>query len=162
MFGLKLNPIIIKNEVLCAKEYYAFYRQSFPFFSEPPLLFPPPPHTHFWQHFFLSISPQRNTGEVQNKLMSESYLFIFKRLQNNITCYILFFKKKLSWATPDWDLIRNNRSSRSEVFYNFIWKEALAQVFSCEFCEISNSTFIYRTLLVAASEIIKISGIKMN
>ena len=161
MFGLKLNPIIIKNEVLCAKEYYAFYRQSFPFFSEPPPLPPSPPHTHFWQHFFLSISPQRNTGEVQNKLMSESYSFL-KDCKTTLHATYFFFKKKLSWATPDWDLIRNNRSSRSEVFYNFIWKEALAQVFSCEFCGISNSTFIYRTLLVAASEIIKISGIKMN
>ena len=33
-----------------------------------------------------------------------------------------------------------------------IKKEALAQVFSCEFCEISKNTFFYRTPLVAASE----------
>ena len=32
-----------------------------------------------------------------------------------------------------------------------IKKESLVQVFSCEFCEISKSTFFYRTLLVAAS-----------
>ena len=30
-------------------------------------------------------------------------------------------------------------------------KEALAQVFSCEFCEISKNTFSYRTPPVAAS-----------
>ena len=30
-------------------------------------------------------------------------------------------------------------------------KETLAQVFSCEFCEISKNTYFYRTLLVAAS-----------
>ena len=30
-------------------------------------------------------------------------------------------------------------------------KETLAQVFSCEFCEISKKTFFYRTPLVAAS-----------
>ena len=30
--------------------------------------------------------------------------------------------------------------------------ESLAQVFSCEFCEISKNTFFYRTPLVAASE----------
>ena len=35
---------------------------------------------------------------------------------------------------------------------NFIKKETLAQVFSCEFCEISKNTFNYRTPLVAASE----------
>ena len=35
---------------------------------------------------------------------------------------------------------------------NFIKKEALAQVFFCEFCEISKSTFFHRTPLVAAFE----------
>ena len=34
---------------------------------------------------------------------------------------------------------------------NFIKKETLAQVFSCEFCEISKNTFFYRIPLVAAS-----------
>ena len=34
----------------------------------------------------------------------------------------------------------------------FIKKETLAQVFSCEFCEISKNTFSYRTHPVAASE----------
>ena len=33
----------------------------------------------------------------------------------------------------------------------FILKETLAQVFSCEFCEISKNTFCYRTPPVAAS-----------
>ena len=36
--------------------------------------------------------------------------------------------------------------------YNFIKKETLAQVFSCEFCEISKNTFSHRTPPVAASE----------
>ena len=78
----------------------------------------------------------------------------------------------------------NNRSSRPEVFWkkgvlryfakftgkhlyqslfinkvagltcNFIKKESLAQVFSCEFCKISKNTFFYRTPQVAASIII--------
>ena len=34
---------------------------------------------------------------------------------------------------------------------NFINKETLAQVFSCEFCKISKNTFFHRTPLVAAS-----------
>ena len=34
---------------------------------------------------------------------------------------------------------------------NFIKKETLAQVFSCEFCEISKNTFTYRIPPVAAS-----------
>ena len=37
------------------------------------------------------------------------------------------------------------------VACNFIEKETLAQVFSCEFCEISKNTFFHRTPLVAAS-----------
>ena len=34
---------------------------------------------------------------------------------------------------------------------NFIKKETLARVFSCEFCEISKKIFFYRTTLMAAS-----------
>ena len=37
---------------------------------------------------------------------------------------------------------------------NFIKKEALTQVFSCEFCEIYKNTFYYRTPLVAASVVL--------
>ena len=43
---------------------------------------------------------------------------------------------------------------RSEAC-NFIKKQTLAQMFSCEFCEISKKTFLHRTPLVAASEICK-------
>ena len=35
---------------------------------------------------------------------------------------------------------------------NFVKKETLAQVFSCEFCEISKNTFFHRTPLAAASD----------
>ena len=38
---------------------------------------------------------------------------------------------------------------------NFIKKEALTQMFSCEFCEISKNTFFHRTPPVAASELVK-------
>ena len=81
-------------------------------------------------------------------------------------------------------LCGNNRSSRPEVFCkkgvlrnfakftgkhlyqirffnkvaglacNFVKKESLAQVFFCEFCEISKNTVFYRTLQVASSKII--------
>ena len=37
---------------------------------------------------------------------------------------------------------------------NFIKKETLAQLFSCEFCEIYKNTFYYRTPLVAASGVL--------
>ena len=35
---------------------------------------------------------------------------------------------------------------------NFIKKETLAQMFSCEFCKISKNTFFYRTPSIATSE----------
>ena len=35
-------------------------------------------------------------------------------------------------------------------------KETLAEVFSCEFCDISKNSFFYKTLLVAASAVPKI------
>ena len=38
--------------------------------------------------------------------------------------------------------------------YIFIKKETLAQVFSCEFCKISKNTFLCRTPLVAASDML--------
>ena len=54
-------------------------------------------------------------------------------------------------------LTRTYRSSRPEVFCKkgdackSIKKETLAQIFSCEFCEISKNNTSYRTPLVAAS-----------
>ena len=36
---------------------------------------------------------------------------------------------------------------------NFIKKETLAQMFSCEFCDISKNTFLHRTPPVAASTV---------
>ena len=43
------------------------------------------------------------------------------------------------------------RRSVRKVACNFIKNESLAQVFSCEFCEISKNTFFYRTPPVADS-----------
>ena len=52
--------------------------------------------------------------------------------------------------------IQTTRKSMDWFLYdkacNFIKKETLAHVFSCEFCEISKNIFSYRTPLVAASE----------
>ena len=57
-------------------------------------------------------------------------------------CYYMVYHKKLI----------AERSMRPQAC-NFIKKETLAQVFSCEFCEISKNIFSYRTPLVAASEL---------
>ena len=47
----------------------------------------------------------------------------------------------------------NNIAGLRPKACNFIKKETLAQVFSCEFCEISKNNFLHRTPLVAASAI---------
>ena len=76
---------------------------------------------------------------------------------------IQYLKKCFSWACPK--LAHNIykgyfllcKGTFSAIFSaepqtcNFIKQETLAQVFSCEFCEISNNTFCYKTPLVTAS-----------
>ena len=70
-------------------------------------------------------------------------------------------------------ILRNFAKFRGKHFYqrlfvnkvgglacNFIKRESLAQVFSCEFCESSKSTFFYRTPQVAASKIIVFKKIR--
>ena len=44
---------------------------------------------------------------------------------------------------------------------NFIKKETLAQVFSCEFCEISKNNFFTEHLWATASEEIQLHNIKL-
>ena len=87
-------------------------------------------------------------------LLRNNYLYSFNTRKNHSTQYFTI-----------------GRSSRPEVFCKkgvlknftklagkhlcqrlFFKKESLAQMFSCEFCEISKNTFFYRTPLVAASE----------
>ena len=52
----------------------------------------------------------------------------------------------LSLAAFDWiKLWRSEAATRGILFCNFIKKGALAQVFSCEFCEMSKNTFLQNT-----------------
>ena len=50
-------------------------------------------------------------------------------------------------------LIFNKVAAQAKVF-NFIKKESLAQVFSCEFCEISKNAFFIGDLRTTASEFV--------
>ena len=53
--------------------------------------------------------------------------------------------------------VREKKAVSNKLWYQefqackLIKREALAQVFSCEFCEISKNTFFHRTPLVVAS-----------
>ena len=48
-------------------------------------------------------------------------------------------------------LVISQNSRKTPVPESLFKKETLAQVFSCEFCEISRNTFSYRTTPVAVS-----------
>ena len=61
----------------------------------------------------------------------------FKKFTGKHLCQSLFF---------------NNVAGLRPQACNFIKKETVAQVFSCEFCEIFMNTFLYRTPLGAASD----------
>ena len=54
---------------------------------------------------------------------------------------------------------QENTCARVSFLIKFIKKETLAQVFSCEFYEISKNTFSYRTPPVAASIPLKIMSL---
>ena len=61
-------------------------------------------------------------------------------------------KHFLSLAAFDWiKLLRSEATTRGVLYCNFIKKEALAQVFSCEFCEITKNTFFTGHLRATAS-----------
>ena len=77
-------------------------------------------------------------------------------------CRTILINSQLKRILFLWAATRKNEIKLTEAVAqtccgdcNFIKKEALAQVFSCEFCEISKNTFFYRTPLVVASELRK-------
>ena len=88
-----------------------------------------------------------------------------------ISCHTYFFEKQKFYVRSSQrrcsvkkDVLRNFAKFTGKHLYrslffnkvaglsNFIEKEALAQVFSCEFSEISNNTFFTEHLLATASE----------
>ena len=79
---------------------------------------------------FIKLSEEATGGVLQENV----FLEILQNSQEN-TCTRVSFLIKLQ--------------------ANFIKKETLAQVFPCEFCEISQSTFFAEHLLATASELCK-------
>ena len=53
------------------------------------------------------------------------------------------------------EILENSKENTCARVFNFIKEETLAQVFFCEFCEISKNNFFYRTPQVAAFVLIK-------
>ena len=96
---------------------------------------------HFW-HYNLWISgfpcwrssmPPNTKSNRPDVFCEKGVLTNFAKFTRKNLCQGLFFIKAAGTC-------------------NFIKKEALAEVFFCEFCEISKNTFFYRTPLVVAPE----------
>ena len=64
-------------------------------------------------------------------------------------CQSLFFKKVAGLL----EILPNSQENiYARAYFNFIKKETLAQVFSCEFCKISKSNFSTEHLQTTATE----------
>ena len=68
----------------------SFYRHTLNMAKVHLLAFFPTPH--FWQQFFDDITPSQIRDKRKNEFVKVSYLFMFRRLQNNI---MLFCKKQI-------------------------------------------------------------------
>ena len=84
--------------------------------------------------FFTSILDRIQKQSPRGVLLSKGVRRNFGKFIGKHLCESLFFNIKLQAAC------------------NFIKKAALAQVFSCEFCEISKNTFFAEHLLATVSE----------
>ena len=82
----------------------------------------------------------RNIGHFINKVKKQSPRGVLKK--GVLKSFTKFTGKHL------WQSLFFNKAEAC----NFIKKKALAQAFSCDFCKISNNTFLRRTPLVATSE----------
>ena len=85
--------------------------------------------------YILPVKNPLGTRSHQRCSMQKDVLRNFTKFTGKHLCQSLFFKK-----------------SCSPKACNFIKKEILAQVLSCEFCEISKNTFFKEHLWRAASE----------
>ena len=99
---------------------------------------------------FISLKKILQWVKSRTRMLFMFSVWYFKLWKRNKL--ILHFLEKIKpEAVAQKCSIRKVFSSGLPQACNFIRKETLAQVFSCEFCEIPKNTFSYRTPLVAAS-----------
>ena len=114
---------------------------------------------HF--HVFISLSLLIDKSGSWRSWINYSWRWKFRSSRSEVFC------KK--------DVLRNFAKFTGKYLYqslffnkvaalasNFVKKESLAQVISCEFCEICKNTFFYRTPQVAASKIIVFKKIRYS
>ena len=94
-------------------------------------------YTRFYKQCFFSTQPQCCQKQSPEVFCKKGVLRNFAKFTGKHLYPSLLFNKVAGF--------------RPAEACNFFKKENLAQVFSCEFCEISKNTFSYRTPPVAAS-----------
>ena len=110
------------------------------------------------QLFFFTSSVARLRSSRPKAFRKKGVLRNFTKLTGKHLCQSLLFNtvaviqrcsvKKLFLEIPQ----NSQENTCARVFF-FIKKEALALVFSCEFCEISKNTFFHKAPLAAASAV---------
>ena len=101
----------------------------------------------FWIIIWRSNSTQ--PGKIRYWILVKIYIFSWDNTAFRCGISLLPENKALFFS-----ILQKQSSQRCSVACNYVKKEALAQVFSCEFCEISKNTF-YRTPPVAALDLNK-------
>ena len=76
-------------------------------------------------------------------MLKEAETFLVTHIFYGLGLLLTLFRSSFSWLLTDWE-------AKKPQTCIFIEKNTLAQVFSCEFCEISKNTFFHRAPLVAA------------
>ena len=100
------------------------------------------------------ITPQ---GKKEFLFLKEFLLYIFFCFRKFILNFVTKSRKKLISSRPDVfckkDVLKNfSKFTRKHLCQSLFFNKVAGLVFSCEFWEISNNTFLYKTPLVAASE----------
>ena len=96
--------------------------------------------------WFISIFHLQSEAVARTCSVKNLFLKISQNSQENTCAKASFLMKSQARACSKTSFL-----IKSQIC-NFIKKEAPAQVFSCEFCEISKNIFSYRTVQVAAPE----------
>ena len=101
--------------------------------------------------YLILIYPRLILFHDKNTFMLNRHFFIFTQMPSHLLKTV--FRNVIE------------RSSLPEMFCekgacNFIKKETLAQVFSCEFCKISKNIFSYRTPPAPASLLMNFSNVQ--
>ena len=111
----------------------------------------------FWANKKQTGKQKANKKQTsKQKIKKAGFLCAYKHLRGgkSFICVLHFFvrsKSSRKKKIKKFEIILIPSINITTQVCNFIKKESLAQVFSCEFCKISKNTFPYRTPPVAAS-----------